>query len=73
MPDTASSPIDTVSFAILPLARQAADTDGWTAVQLDKSRIGYVSSAFVRSPIDYRAICRFEDRRWRLVTFVAGD
>lgn len=71
-PDTASSPIDTVSFAILPVAREATDTEGWTGVQID-GKIGYVASAYARSPIDYRAIFRFEDRRWRLVTFVAGD
>ena len=71
-PDTTSSPIDTVSFAILPIARERADQEGWTAVQIDKA-VGYISSAYVRSPIDYRAIFRFEAARWRLVTFVAGD
>jgi hypothetical protein len=71
-PDTTSTPIDTVSFAILPVAREGADTEGWTAVQIDKTA-GYISSAYVRSPIDYRAIFRFEGGRWRLVTFVAGD
>ena len=71
-PDTAASSIDMVSFAILPVARQATDAEGWTGVQID-GKIGYVASAYVRSPIDYRAIFRFEDRRWRLVTFVAGD
>ncbi len=72
-PDTTSSAIDSVSFAILPVARQSRDQEGWTAVQIDKNRIGYIASPYVRSPIDYRAIFRFEDRRWRLVTFVAGD
>jgi hypothetical protein len=71
-PSTTSTPIDSVSFAILPVARVGADKEGWTAVQIDKT-VGYISSAYVRSPIDYRAIFRFEDRRWRLVTFVAGD
>lgn len=72
-PDTTSSAIDTVSFAILPVARQSTDKEGWTAVQIDTNRVGYIASAYVRSPIDYRAVFRFEDRRWRLVTFVAGD
>jgi hypothetical protein len=71
-PDTTSNPIEIVSFPILPVAREGTDKEGWTAVQVDKT-VGYVSSAYVRSPIDYRAIFRFEDRRWRLVTFVAGD
>ena len=68
-----ASAIDTVSFAILPVARPSTDKDGWTAVKVDKNRVGYISSAYVRCPIDYRAIFRFEDRRWRLVNFVAGD
>jgi hypothetical protein len=71
-PATTSDAVDTVSFAILPVAREGTDTEGWTAVQIDTT-VGYISSAYVRSPIDYRAIFRFEDRRWRLVTFVAGD
>ena len=71
-PDTTSNPIDIVSFAILPTSREGSDTEGWTAVQIEK-KVGYVSSAYVRSPIDYRAIFRVEDGRWRLVTFVAGD
>ena len=64
--------VSTVSFAILPLAR-GADTDDWTPVRLDGARTGYVASAYVRSPVDYRAIFRRENRAWRLVTFVAGD
>ena len=72
-PDTTSNAIDTVSFAILPLARPVTDKEGWTAVQLDTQRVGYISAAYVRSPIDYRAIFRFENRRWQLVTLVAGD
>lgn len=71
-PDTASSWIDAVSFAILPVAREGTDQEGWTAVQIGKT-VGYISSAYVRSPIDYRAIFRLDGGRWRLVTFVAGD
>jgi len=42
-------------------------------VQIDRQRVGHISSAYVRSPIDYRAIFRIENRRWQLVTLVAGD
>lgn len=72
-PDATSDAVDAVSFAILPLAHQATDKEGWTAVQFDKQRVGYISSSYVRRPIDYRAIFRFENRRWQLVTLVAGD
>lgn len=71
-PDVTANAIDTVSFAVLPTSREGTNKEGWTAVQID-TRVGYISSAYVRSPIDYRAIFRFEDRRWRLVSFVAGD
>jgi len=72
-PNTTASTMDSVSFAILPLSRRSTDTEGWTAVQFAKAQVGFIASAYVRSPIDYRAIFRNEDRRWRLITFVAGD
>ena len=62
-----------VSFAILPVAGSVTRQDGWTAVRLEDGRVGYVASEYVRSPIDYRATFRFENRQWRLVSLVAGD
>ena len=68
-----ASPIDSVSFVILPVANDARVTDdAWRAVKVE-SRIGFVSSRFARSPIDYRAIFSSQGGQWRLVTFVAGD
>ena len=64
-------PLATLSFAILPLA-EPPETADWTAVRIDGGRVGYIASQYARSPIDYRAIFRF-DRQWQLVTFVAGD
>ena len=64
--------VSTASFEILAVA-QGADTDDWTPVRLNRARTGYVASKYVRRPSDYRAIFRFENRAWRLVTFVAGD
>lgn len=64
--------VTTSSFAILPVTRQATEVDGWIAVRVG-SRTGYIASQFARSPIDYRAIFRYEDRQWKLVTLVAGD
>jgi hypothetical protein len=66
--------LTTRSFAILPVARPATpDSEGWTAVQLDGKRVGYVASRFARSPIDYRAIFTRSDGRWQLTMFLAGD
>jgi hypothetical protein len=66
--------VSTMSFAILPVARNATGTsDEWTAVQLAANRTGYVSSRLVRSPIGYRAFFTRENGRWMLAMFVAGD
>jgi hypothetical protein len=65
--------LEAVSFVILPLANDArVIDDAWRAVKLD-SKTGFVSSRFVRSPIDYRAIFSEQSGTWRMVTFVAGD
>jgi len=69
----ADSPIlATVSYAILENDSEAKAVDGWTAVKFDGKR-GYVSSQFIRSPIDYRARFEYQNRRWRMVFFLAGD
>jgi hypothetical protein len=72
-PNTGAPVIATMSFAILPVARLDVEVEGWTAVRVDGNRIGYIASQFVRSPVDYRAIFRYEGRQWKLVTLVAGD
>lgn len=62
------------SFEILPLARQSGDTsEGWTAVRLSATKIGYIASRFVRSPIGYRAFFSKQDGRWQMLMFLAGD
>ena len=66
-------PLDAVSFVILPVANDARVTDeAWRAVKLE-SKVGFVSSRFARSPIDYRAIFSEQSGSWRMVTFVDGD
>jgi hypothetical protein len=72
-PNADAAVIATMSFAILPVARPDVEVDGWTAVRVEGTRIGYIASQFVRSPIDYRAIFRYEGRQWKLVTLLAGD
>ena len=72
-PKPDAAPIDAVSFVILPVASDARVTDdSWRAVKLE-SKVGFVSSRFARSPIDYRAIFSEQSGAWRMVTFVAGD
>jgi hypothetical protein len=74
-PRADAPPITALSFAIIPTAPSDlhVGADVFTAVRLDGRRVGYVASAFVRSPIDYRAIFELKDEGWRMVSFLAGD
>ncbi len=71
--------IAALSYAILPRPPRAdesipaADRDQWTAVTLAGGRAGFIASAYVRSPGDYRAIFAEEGGRWRMMAFIAGD
>ena len=71
-PATESPILATVSYAILEVNLGAKPVDGWTAVKFNGSR-GYVSSRYIRSPIDYRARFSFSEGRWRMIFFLAGD
>ena len=72
-PKSDAPSIDAVSFVILPVATDARVTDeAWRAVKIE-SKVGFISSRFARSPIDYRAIFSEQSGAWRMVTFVAGD
>jgi len=62
------------SFEILPLARESRDApEGWTPVRLSATKVGYVASRFVRSPIGYRAFFSRQEGRWQMLMFLAGD
>ena len=74
-PQADASTLATLSFTVLPVVRAGgvAEVDGWTAVQLEGKRTGYVVSRLARSPIDYRAMFNKTDGRWRMTFFLAGD
>ena len=64
--------IASVSYSIVHLVEPA--TGGlWSRVQLGDGRTGSMWHAYVRSPIDYRALFNLMDGRWRMTAFVAGD
>ena len=50
-----------------------ATNGAWRRVETADTRVGYISSRYLRSPIDYRASFRFENGRWWLVMYLAGD
>jgi hypothetical protein len=65
--------IAVVSFAVLKRGRDDQAPDAWTAVIAPDGRAGYISTQYVRSPIDYRAFFTKRDGRWRMVMLLAGD
>jgi hypothetical protein len=54
---------------VLPAQQESAATH----VRLANGVTGFIASAFVRSPVDYRAIFQKTGGQWRLRAFVAGD
>ena len=62
-----------VSFAVLRRGRDDQAPEAWTPVIAPDGRAGYISSQYVRSPIDYRAFFTKKDGRWRMVMLLAGD
>ena len=45
----------------------------WVAVRLEDGTHGYISRAYVRSPVDYRILFGKTARGWVVDSFVAGD
>ena len=62
-----------LDYAIVKANRGKVETPGWTGIQLPDGRTGFVSTQFIRSPIDHRALFQFHDGRWWLMAYVAGD
>ena len=63
-----------LDFAIVRAnAPKKPGTPGWRGIELPDGRTGLVSSRYVRSPIDHRALFQFHDGRWWLTAYVAGD
>lgn len=67
--------VATVSYSILQVDDEAgfdAKQKEWTGVKFEGKK-SYISSQFLRSPIDYRARFSKSNGRWRMVFFLAGD
>lgn len=72
-PNAAAATIDALSFVVVPRAQAGVPNQQWVAIRLSNGKTGYVSAAYARSPVDYRAYFQREDGRWKLTLFVAGD
>jgi hypothetical protein len=62
-----------LDYAIVRANPGKTATHGWRGIQLPDGRTGFVSSQYIRSPIDHRALFQFHDGRWWLMAYVAGD
>lgn len=78
-PSLQGAVLTSLSFDIVKLSQSGRSrlnpqqAEEWTAVELRGGRTGFISSRFVRSPVDYRAFLSRQGGRWRLTFFVAGD
>ena len=72
-PSIDARPLATLTYALLERGDDKGERRPWTPVVLPDGRKGFVSSDFVRSPVDYRAFFNHIDGRWQLTLLVAGD
>lgn len=72
-PSPGAEEIAQVSFEVLARGKDDKAPEDWTSVTLSDGRSGYISSRFVRSPIDYRAFFSKKEGRWWMVMLLAGD
>jgi hypothetical protein len=68
-----ASIITTISYPIVQRLDRAGGASLWSHVRLGDGREGYVWHAYVRSPVDYRALFSLSDGQWRMTAFVSGD
>jgi hypothetical protein len=64
--------VTSVSYSIVRVLDEREDRL-WRWVELGDGRTGFIWHAYVRRPIDYRALFNRIDGRWRMTAFVAGD
>jgi hypothetical protein len=62
-----------VGFEVLRRGRDDRAPEAWTPVITPDGQPGYISSQYVRSPIDYRAFFTKKNGRWLMVMLLAGD
>jgi hypothetical protein len=78
-PGLAGAVVATLSYAVVPLEAWNVEAEsggvraGWARIRLADGRTGFVSGAYLRSPVDYRAGFEKVNGSWRIVFFLAGD
>lgn len=72
-PDLKSPVLTTLSYVILPLVSTVKSAANWVAVRAPNGKTGYISSAYARSSVDYRAYFEKKNGKWKMTVFIAGD
>ena len=72
-PTTRSRPLAVLSYDIVQQLIDDAPVAGWEHVVTADGVRGFVSSRYLRSPIDHRAMFAYQDGRWWLMAYLAGD
>lgn len=77
-PNPASAAVTSLSYDIVkldvdPAKGEQNGTPGWIKIITPKGQRGYVSSKYIRSPVDYRACFRKVRGKWLMTFLVAGD
>lgn len=71
-PSTTAATLATLDWHLVEEENERTNGD-WIAVKLADGRRGFVDSAQLRSPFDYRAVLEKRNGRWLITAFVAGD
>jgi hypothetical protein len=72
-PTTESRALAVLNYDIVQRVLGDAPVPGWERVEIANGRRGFVASRYLRSPVDHRAMFAFEDDRWWLMAYIAGD
>ena len=72
-PTTQSRPLAVLSYDIVQHLIDERPVAGWEHVATADGVRGFVSSRYLRSPIDHRAMFAYQDDRWWLMAYLAGD
>lgn len=73
-PEGRSRIVATLSWDLVEPVAGTAARGGFSKVRvIDRGRTGYVETARLRSPIDYRLLARRRSGVWRIEALIAGD
>jgi len=70
--DTTSPVVGILAYHVVRIA-DTVPPESWVGIAMKDRGVGFVQSAFVRSPLDYRITIERENGQWRIVYFLAGD